>query len=161
MGDSPGRRTPAYRVAGKNGRVTSSDRGSVSRFDDNDRIAETLEPGESILAAANMAIGHWSTDRLLKAATRNVKPPVIRLCLTERRLLQFDVQRSSNICKGILVRSTPRAEITSTNAEIGRYFWGPKYCRLTIALSTETTFQFQAAYAVKRAVHLAEVLGRS
>jgi hypothetical protein len=124
----------------------------ISRFDANDEIVQHLERGESIVAAAKMAIGHFAL------AGGSNRPTLVELCLTEGRLLIFEVEPSFNRCTGKLMNSIPISEISACDSQVGRYFWGPRYCRLSITLCDGGAHKFQASLPVKRAIVLSESL---
>ena len=113
-----------------------------------------------------MKIGYWTTGRLLKVgflndwpmSKHNGMPNGIRLCLTQWRLLQFNLEPEFNRRTGKLLTSTLRSEIAISESERGRYFWGPRYCRLALTLKSGATQQFQTSFAVKRAINLADIL---
>jgi len=131
---------------------------AISKRDANDAIVSGLEPGESILAAAKMLLGHWNSRDLLKNGAVQVLPPLVELCVTNAGLREYAVERKLNRCTGECLSSIPFRQITTSDLKVGRHSWGPKYCKLTITLNDGSISRYQASYSVKRATNLCETL---
>ena len=131
---------------------------AISKWDANDVIVSGLEPGESILGAAKMLIGHWSSRDLLKSGAAQIHPPLVELCVTDVGLREYAVERKLNRCTGECLLSIRFGQISASDSQVGRYPWGPKYCRLTVTLNDGSIRRYQASYSVKRATMLWKIL---
>jgi len=135
-----------------------TDSWAISKWDANDVIVSGLEPGESILAAAKMLVGHWNSRDLMKNGAAQVHPPLVELCVTNAGLKEYAVERKLNRCTGECLSSIQLRQVTASDLMVGRYLWGPKYCRLTITQNDGSIRRYQTSYSVKRATILWETL---
>lgn len=139
-------------------RAGSTNSWAISKWDANDVIVSGLEPSESILAAAKMLLGHWNSRDLLKNGAAQLHPPLVELCVTSAGLREYAVERKLNRCTGECLTSIRFGQITTSDLKVGRYPWGPRYCKLTITLIDGSIRRYQASYSVKRATVLWETL---
>ena len=94
---------------------------AISKWDANDVIVSGLEPGESILGAAKMLIGHWSSRDLLKSGAAQIHPPLVALCVTDVGLREYAVERKLNRCTGECLLSIRFGQIAASDSQVGRY----------------------------------------
>jgi len=132
-------------------RAGPTDAWAISKRDANDVIVSGLEPGQSILAAATVRVGHRHSRDLLKNGAAQDHPPLVERCAANAGLREYAVERRSNRCSGQCSSSIRFDQIATGDLKAGRYPWGPNYRKLGISLNDGSIRRQQATNSVRRA----------
>ncbi len=118
------------------------------------QFADLLEPDEAFVAAATL-----NTGSIKRAAYGGRSSPIIKLGVTNRRILTFSTSNLGfNLKAGKLIEAIPLSEIASVESSTGRIA-AMKAVKIEITLKDGTELAFEASGATfKSAEELAGVL---
>ena len=118
------------------------------------QFADLLEPGEGFVAAATL-----NTGSIRRAAYGGRSSPIIKLGVTNRRILMFSTSNLGfNLKAGRFLGATPLSDIESVQSSTGRIA-AIKALRIGITLKDGTELAFEASgVTFKSAEELASVL---
>jgi hypothetical protein len=104
------------------------------------KVSQHLDPGESFLSAAT-----FNTGSITRAAVRGVSAPIVKLVLTDRRVILFSTSNLAfNLNFGKLLRSIPLSEIGSVESSKARMV-GVSGMRLGMNLTDGSVLEFEAS----------------
>ena len=118
------------------------------------QFADLLEPGEAFVAAATV-----NTGSITRAAFGGKSSPIVKLGVTDRRILTFSTSNLAfNLKAGKFLGAIPLSEIASVEFSTGRLA-AIKSVQIQIHLKDGTELAFEASGATfKSAEELAAVL---
>ena len=126
--------------------------------DDTLMFLSHLEPDESITASTRVIAVPFGTGSIPLAASRGLQVVVVQLCLTETRLLVWELD-SFNRLTGEVLHTFRLADLIACEVKVGRG-WVFKNCTIVLTDQDGSVHEFRAPKPIKSCLALAETLVR-